>query len=391
MAAHKWNFQVCLAFLLALGLTACDALGQATPAPLPTVVLDSGAAAPSGGSNSTRTGGMVASGVVAPAAQAQLSFAISGMIDAAPFEAGDAVSAGQTLAQLQGQESLQAAVSAAQLELEQARQALADLTEQAEVERVQAMQQMVAYAQAVKEAQYALDNFTIPASQAGLEPVEALILMKQRLDDARQAFEAVKNRPASDSTRQDAKEALDRAQSDYNAAVRRLQYAYELEVAQTQFARAQRDYEIFSQGPDPDRLRLAQSRLDNAATQVAAAQAALDRLGLNAPFAGVVAARFLGAGEWVLPGQPVMTLVDLTHLRVETTDLSERDVPRVSVGQAVTVYVKALNQTLNGRVLQIAPLATSLGGDVVYKVTIELDSPPAALRAGMTVTVTFGE
>jgi hypothetical protein len=60
------------------------------------------------------------------------------------------------------------------------------------------------------------------------------------------------------------------------------------------------------------------------------------------------------------------------------------------VGQPVTVFVKALNQNLTGHVSLIAPLADKLGGDVVYKVTIDLDSIPPELRAGMSVEVQFG-
>ena len=96
------------------------------------------------------------------------------------------------------------------------------------------------------------------------------------------------------------------------------------------------------------------------------------------------------SGEWVTPGEPVVVLTDLAHLRVETTDLSERDLPQVAVGQPVAVMVKALNQSLPGHVTEIAPLADTLGGDVVYKTTIELSTQPAGLRAGMSVDVQFG-
>lgn len=375
--------------LAALLLSACTMLGQATPTPLPTIVLDRGAASPQ--QPVSAGAGVTASAVTAPALQAQLSFAISGKLEAVLVEVGDTVRAGQTLARLQGQESLQAAVRAAEFELQQAEQALADLDEQAELAKVQAMQQMVTFAQAVKEAQYRLDNFTVPANQVGLDPVEALKLMKERLDQARLAFEPYRNRPENDPTRQALKEALDTAQSDYNAAVRRLQLAYDLEVAQTQFARAQRDFETYSKGPDPDQRKLAQARLENAQAQLVAAQAALQNLELKAPFDGVVAVLNLRTGEWVLPGQPVLILADLAHLRVETTDLSERDIPQVSVGKSASIYIKALNLTLPGKVLAIAPLATTLGGDVVYKVTLELQDQPAELRAGMSAVVTFTE
>jgi hypothetical protein len=39
----------------------------------------------------------------------------------------------------------------------------------------------------------------------------------------------------------------------------------------------------------------------------------------------------------------------------------------------VTVFIKALNQDVAGKVSAIAPLADTLGGDVVYKTTIDLD------------------
>jgi macrolide-specific efflux system membrane fusion protein len=83
-------------------------------------------------------------------------------------------------------------------------------------------------------------------------------------------------------------------------------------------------------------------------------------------------------------------LADLDHLRIETTDLSERDILRVKIGQPVTVLVKPLNQSVAGRVSQIGLLASTLGGDVVYKVTIDLDTIPTGLRAGMSVEVQLG-
>jgi multidrug resistance efflux pump len=303
---------------------------------------------------------------------------------------GDAVQAGQALVQLEGEESLQAAVSTARYELVQAQQALADLTTAAETARLQAMQDVVTYQQAVKDAQYMLDNFTIPSNQENLDAVAAIGKMKQLLDQARLAFEPYKNKASGDQTRKDLKEALDEAQSDYNTAVRRLQYEYDLEVAQAQLDKARHDYEVLSAGPDPDKLRLAEARRTNAENQLAAAKATLDQLTISAPFSGVVSQVNFHSGEWVVAGQPILTLADVAHLRVETSDLSERDVPRVSLGQPVTVFVKALNQNLTGRVSLIAPLADTLGGDVVYKITIELDTQPAELRGGMSVEVQFG-
>ena len=369
-------------------LAGCSLFNQAAPTALPTVVLDSGSA--STAAPQAQGGGVTASGTVEPAQEAQLASTLSGNVKSVSVALGDTVQAGQALAQLEGEEDLQAAVSTAQYELVQAQQALADLTTAGETARLQAMQDVVTYQQAVKDAQYMLDNFTIPSNQAGLDAVAAISKMKELLDKARQAFEPYKNRPSGDQTRKDLKEALDEAQADYNTSVRRLQYEYDLEVAQAQLDKARHDYEVLLAGPDPDKLRLAEARQTNAQNQLAAAQAALDHVTISAPFSGVVSKVNFHSGEWVVAGQPLLTLADVAHLRVETSDLSERDVPRITVGQPVTVFVKALGQNLNGRVSLIAPLADTLGGDVVYKITIELDSIPPELRAGMSVEVQFG-
>jgi hypothetical protein len=54
------------------------------------------------------------------------------------------------------------------------------------------------------------------------------------------------------------------------------------------------------------------------------------------------------------------------------------------------VFVKPLGKQVDGTVAEVAPLADTLGGDVVYKTVIDLDTTDVeGLRAGMTVDVTF--
>jgi HlyD family secretion protein len=375
--------------LLVLSLTGCSGFGRAAPTALPTLDLDQGNPAPQS-SPWPAGSGVTASGVVAPAQEAELAFSLGGKVEMLDVAVGDTVKAGQELARLEGQESLEAAVSVAQFELLQAQQALEDLKTEAETARVQAMQDIVTYERALRDAQYILDNFTVPTNQANLDAVTALNRMKQRLDEARLAFEPYKNKASGDPIRKARKEALDQAQADYNSAVRRLQLEYNLAVAEAKLAKAQHDYEILKSGPDPDKLRLAQARRANAQNQLAAAQAALEHLTLTAPFAGTVSKVNYENGEWVVAGQPVLVLADLGNLVIETTDLSERDVPQVEIGQPVTIYVEALGQSVTGRVSKISPLADILGGDVVYKITIDPDTLPPGLRAGMSVEVQFG-
>jgi len=137
-----------------------------------------------------------------------------------------------------------------------------------------------------------------------------------------------------------------------------------------------------------------QEHLDSALADVARAQAVLDsakatmaQADLVAPFDGTVAAVDITPGEAVIPGQVVLTIGDLAHYRVETTDLSERDAPKVEAGQPAEIDVVALNKTFTGKVTDVARISNTIGGDVVYKVTIEFDSQPVGLLWGMSTNV----
>jgi multidrug resistance efflux pump len=107
-----------------------------------------------------------------------------------------------------------------------------------------------------------------------------------------------------------------------------------------------------------------------------------------APFGGTVGAVNVRVGEMVSPGQPLVTLGDLDTLRVETTDLDEIDVVRVSVDQEVAVTFDAFpDRVFKGRVTRISPMAESGSGGVHYTVVVELDEMDPALRWGMTAFV----
>ncbi len=387
--------------LIALLLTACGAIGT-TPTPLPTLMLDTpGAAAPA---PVVSGGGVTASAVVAAGEQASIAAPMSGMVESVEVAQGDQVQAGQVLLRLSGREKLAAAVEAANLELLTARQALADLNENAAQARAQAQLRLAKAKDAFDEAQkrrgwqqyrVGTDN-QIAVAQADL------IVAQDAVKKAEETYGYFANRPENDLNKAAALSALSNARAARDRAEANLNYLLskpdpievekadaELEVARTELEAAQAAFDKLSSGPDPAALALAQARVKNAEAQLASVQSSLDDLELKAPFAGTIAEVKIHAGEWVLPGQPVLLLVDLNRLRIETTDLSERDVPKIQVGQAASVFIEALNQMVDGHVSAISPLANTIGGDVVYKTTVELDAPLPGLRQGMSAEVNF--
>jgi len=136
-------------------------------------------------------------------------------------------------------------------------------------------------------------------------------------------------------------------------------------------------------------LEVADARVAVAQAGLEKAMAEIQQTSLAAPFDGTVVAMNATVGQFIPSGQVVLTLADLAEFEIETTDLNERDVPSVRLGQDVTVYVEALELDLPGKVSRISPLAEINDGDVVYKAIIQLTDQPAELRWGMKVSVKF--
>ncbi len=142
-------------------------------------------------------------------------------------------------------------------------------------------------------------------------------------------------------------------------------------------------------GPGDEQLNAAIADVDRANAVLAQMQAMLAQATLTSPIDGTVVEADLASGETATPGRIVVVIADLGSMQIETTDLSERDVALVQVGQDATVFIEALSREFPGRVTEIARNSEVVGGDVVYKVTIALDEQPEGLRWGMSADVTI--
>ena len=137
----------------------------------------------------------------------------------------------------------------------------------------------------------------------------------------------------------------------------------------------------------PERRQQAEAEVEQARAKLETAKVTFAQTFLAAPFDATVVDVNIQAGEFAQAGQVVITLADIAHMQIETTDLSERDVPSVQIGQSVNVYIEALDAQVTGKVIRISPISDTVGGDVVYPVTIELDEQPAGLLWGMSAEV----
>lgn len=346
---------------------------------------------------------VTATGELVPYRWAELSAAATAEVEALLVELGDHVEEGQLLLRLSGHETAAARLAAAELELLQAEQALAELKENADLDRSRVELELANAREALDDAEYLnrVRQQGNRASQATLDEAEArLVIAEDQLDKAQAAFDRVAGRPSDSVGRALALQELAGAREERDAALRSLnwfkgspdeidQALLDADVAEAQarVQTAELTLERMQNGPDQRLLAQAEGRVNNAQAQVDSAQAALADLEVVAPFAGTVSELNVREREWVSTGAPIVVLGDLSSMKVETTDLNEIDAARVSIGDGATVAFDALPElTVEGEVLSLAPKSSGEGG-VNYAAVIGLDQVPAGLLWGMTAFV----
>jgi multidrug efflux pump subunit AcrA (membrane-fusion protein) len=357
---------------------ACGGLpggASATPTPIPVVVADTQ---------------IVAEGNIVPKDDTLLAFFTTGQVEEVLVEEGDQVTKGQVVARLGNREQVESSIAAAESELVAAQQARKQLDDNLALAQADAAGKMADANKTLKDAQYAIDNFTVPQNMKGMTPLEAIAAMKVVLDDARQKFQPYRYWDSGNETRKDKKEDLDSAQSDYNTAVRWLQLETNLHTAETRLDETMKDYQDLQKGPDKDQLDQSEARIKAAEANLAAANGTLDDLELKSTIDGTVVKNDLKVGQDVTPGVPVMTIADYSELFAETDDLTEIEVVDVNLGQKVTVVPDALpDLELNGEVTEISKISEEKRGDITYTVRVKLADVDPKLRWGMTVVITF--
>ena len=133
-------------------------------------------------------------------------------------------------------------------------------------------------------------------------------------------------------------------------------------------------------------LKSAEGAVAVARSVVERAKRDLARADLKAPFAGVIARRFVEVYEEVTGGQPIFAMQTDGRGKIEAS-LPETLVNRITLGSEVDVSFPPLGDaTVAGTVDEIAPLA---GDANAYPIKIALERAPAGVRPGMSAELTF--
>ena len=381
------NTIIAVLMFFALLLTSCSMFGStSTPesTPIP-IVSDNGA--------------VISQGNIVPKDYMYLAFPGGGHVAEILVKQGEAVTTGQVLARLGDRQQYQSSLIAAQLEVTNAQQALDDLKKNVDLAAANAWLSLLDAKQQVIQAQNAWVAVDTDAYQQEIDDANIQVSdMKTQLDDAQTEFDKYANLATDNPTRKAAETTLKNAQDDYDQAVHtRDQLIIDhdraqanLDLAQAHQTQAQSDYDATRNGPDPEKLSLTQQNLDVARAHVAAAQSALDNLDLKAPFNGTVVDVNVSVGELVGTDKWAVLVADFSDWYVETSDLTEQEVVKLSSGQAATVIPDALpNLHLTSNISEISDMFYVSAGDVLYHVRLKLNQTDPSLRWGMTVEVDF--
>lgn len=346
-----------------------------------------------------------ATGKALPANRAILSAALPGQVVELLVDVSSPVKQGDVMARLDTS-TLDAEVAKAKAGLALAQANLDRVKAGARPEQILEARSALSVTQAaVAQAAANRDEVRKGATQAEIDRAQA---------DVQQAYINM----VSARTKRD---VLDGDREKGQATRKQVDDANELYViANRQYEAAQLRLDRLWAGAEPAAVRAAQASVSAINAELAAQQAQLDRLlagatpediavleasvaqaqaGLDrakavrqqaeiaAPFDGTISDVLIRDGQYVNAGQPIVLLGDLSGLQIETTDLNEKDIAGLKVGDKVMVTIDALpGVQVQGTIAQIAPKSSKTTG-VNYTVTIDLAQVPEGLRWGMTALV----
>ncbi|MRS03117.1 HlyD family efflux transporter periplasmic adaptor subunit [bacterium] len=349
---------------------------------------------------------IIAEGHFVPEQNLYLTFLAQGKVKEIMVKKGDQVSAGQVLAKLSDSEPAVANLTAAKLELASAEQALNILKRTSDLATAQAQLNLANAQDAYNKALWNQKELDTPqvTDQNKIDAINATIIIAQdKVEKAQKEYDKFSETSDSDPLKAAALNNLAQAKMNLRNAQNNLNFNYldpsnqdvlisagKVEVARAQLADAQKEYDRLKDGPDPEKLAIAQARLDNANAQVAAAQYAVDNYEIKAPFTGVVADVNIAVGQQVSPSAWAIAVIDPSNWYVDTSDLTEYDIVNVTLGDTVAITVDAIPELeFVGTVNEISTAPKTSAGDILYTVHILVQEPDPRIKWGMTAEVTF--
>ncbi|RPI49436.1 MAG: HlyD family efflux transporter periplasmic adaptor subunit [Acidobacteria bacterium] len=166
-----------------------------------------------------------------------------------------------------------------------------------------------------------------------------------------------------------------------------------LTAARAREAAARSSVARFRAGSRREEIEAARARVAGVDAQIATLEKSRSDATVASPVDGIVTERLLDLGEMVAPRAPIAVVTDLDRAWAEVF-VDEPMIPRITLGQAATVFTDAGGPGLPGKVSYIASKAEFTPRNVqtaedrsklVYRVRIAVDNRQGILKQGMPV------
>lgn len=142
---------------------------------------------------------------------------------------------------------------------------------------------------------------------------------------------------------------------------------------------AERGADLFASGIQVQEAQNAMMRLQ---AELQALDSKIRDARSIAPFAGVIAKKFVEVGDTVQPGQPLLNYADVEYLQVEV-DVPARLRGMLREGMVVTAELDPNNRQVPARVAQVFPVADAQR----HTVKVKFDLPQGVSQPGMYAKV----
>jgi len=311
------------------------------------------ACAPAADPNHLRISGHV------EATEVRLAPEMGGRVLALNVKEGDRVQVGATIL----------TIDATDLQLQVARAKTEQASAEAQLRLVRASARAEDVRQA--EAQVEAAEAELPAARAELAAAEADLARFETL---------LQKKSGAEKPRDDAATRRDVARARIDAAEKRV-------------AAARATLDRVKAGARREEVAVAASRIATTDAVIASLEDQLKDATLVSPVAGIITEKLAEAGEVVAPRAPVVVITDLDHAWADVY-VPEPAVPRITMGQAATLFTDAGGQGIAGTVTYISPKAEFTPRNVqtaderaklVYRIRISVDNSSGVLKQGMPV------
>jgi len=330
----------------------------------------------------------------------EVSFKVSGLLEARLVSEGELVTVGQRVARLESKD-LEDEISIRKAEVQGAEADLAELLAGSRPEEIGESRATV------EKAQSDLDELL-----AGSRP-EEIAASVATVERARADMENLKvetqrykklfaDGVVSEEKYDNARTSHEMAQAQVKQTEEMLKLARQgpreesIEQARAALREAQQKFKLVKKGPREESIEQARARLAMAKGALSLAQTRLGYTEVVSSLTGVVLSENIEAGEYVVPGTPVVTIGDLVNVWVRGY-VSETDLGRVKVGQ--TAHVTA--DTYPGKVYlgvvsfiasqaEFTPKSVQTEKErvkLVYRIKVNIQNPGMELKPGMPVDV----